>query len=207
MHIEQLEKNKVKVTLTVDDLHMMDIDISTLGNESVKLNTFLFNIMEKVKEETDFNPYGGQILMEAMPTAEGVSIFVSKVLDDDRKITKTAFKNVKTIRAKGVVSGTSEIDADVMELFYIENFDSVCSVLRELKYNTLLKCELYKLEDEYCMMVRRDFKSVQSMGVLWEFAKRRSVHSMQKDFVREHGTLIAKGRKLANMGKGVKSLY
>ena len=206
MHIEQLEKNKVKVTLTVDDLHMMDIDISTLGNESVKLNTFLFNIMEKVKEETDFNPYGGQVLMEAMPTAEGVSIFVSKVLDD-KKITKDAFKNVKTIRAKGVEKKSAQTDSDSMELFYIENFDNVCSVLRELKYNTLLKCELYKFEDEYCMMVKRDFKSVQSMGVLWEFSERKSVYCMQQDFVREHGTLIAKGRKLANMGKGVKSLY
>ncbi len=204
MRIEQLEKNKVMVTLTADDLHMMDIDISTLGNETVKLNTFLFTIMERVKAETDFNPYGGQVLMEAMPTAEGVSIFVSKVLDD-RKITKNAFRSVRTIRARGIDS--SENEADSMELFYIESFDDVCSVLRELKYNTLLKAELYEIDGEYCILIKRDFKSPQSMGVLWEFARRRAVHSMQKDFVREHGTLIARGRKLANMGKGVKSLY
>ena len=101
MQIEKLEENKIRVILTTADLLNMNIDINSLGKESVELNKFLFNIMERVKEETDFNPYGGQVLMEAMPMGDdGISIMVSKVQSDAIRLSKEKFKKIRAVRIK-----------------------------------------------------------------------------------------------------------
>ena len=60
MRIEKLAENKIKVTLTAADLSRLNIDIKQLTPASRELHTFLFHIMETVREETGFNPYNGQ---------------------------------------------------------------------------------------------------------------------------------------------------
>ena len=101
MQIEKLEDNKIQVILTTADLSNMNIDINSLSGESVELNAFLFHIMERIREETGFNPYGGQVLMEAMPIGDdGISILVSKVHSRDGRITRTQFKRIRAVRAR-----------------------------------------------------------------------------------------------------------
>ncbi len=56
MRIEKLNKDKIKVTLTTAELINLDIDVKRLSPDSKELHTFLFHIMETIREETGFNP-------------------------------------------------------------------------------------------------------------------------------------------------------
>ncbi len=224
LHIERLEENKIKVTLTRADLLSMNIDINKLGSESTELNSFLFRLMERIREETGFNPYGGQVLMEAMPTVDGINIFVSKVKGDigkvnvgigkpsgstGKKISRERFNKLKSVRVKKEkpeAEGKKKAQSVCMETFYIDNFDDVCGVLTNIKYSVLLKCALYRLEERYCVLIPRTLKNISAMGVLTEFSCGRASSPMTEIYVAEHGELIAKGRKLANMGKGIRNL-
>ena len=60
MRIEKLNKDKIKVTLTTAELINLDIDVKRLSPDSKELHTFLFHIMETIREETGFNPYNGR---------------------------------------------------------------------------------------------------------------------------------------------------
>ena len=63
VQIEKENSNKIKVTLQPLDLREMNISIENLKPNSPQLNRFLYEIMEKVREETGFNPYNGQIVV------------------------------------------------------------------------------------------------------------------------------------------------
>ena len=56
MRIEKLNKDKIKVTLTTAELINLDIDVKRLSPDSKELHTFLFHIMETIREETGFTP-------------------------------------------------------------------------------------------------------------------------------------------------------
>ena len=72
MRIEKLNKDKIKVTLTTAELINLDIDVKRLSPDSKELHTFLFHIMETIREETGFNPYNGQVVVEATPSQDGI---------------------------------------------------------------------------------------------------------------------------------------
>lgn len=204
MQIKMLEENKIRVDITTEDLDSMNIDIDALGSETIELNRFLFNIMETIKAETGFDPYGAQVLMEAARDKDGnISILISKVKQRAPKITREQFKRLRDLRP--VSDDTVSRDIHI-ETFYIESFDDVCRLLRLLKYNILLKCALYKMDNEYCVLMEYSQKTMKALGIMAEFSLRRSHSPMQEAYVREHGELIARGRRLAMMGKGIKEL-
>ena len=92
MRIEKLNKDKIKVTLTTAELINLDIDVKRLSPDSKELHTFLFHIMETIREETGFNPYNGQVVVEATPSQDGISILVKRLNKGIKKITEEQFK-------------------------------------------------------------------------------------------------------------------
>ena len=186
----------------------MNIDINSLSGESVELNAFLFHIMERIKEETGFNPYGGQVLMEAMPMGdEGITILVSKVHSHCGRITRTQFKKLRSVRAK--TSGEAdEIDPSARsEVFYIETFDDVCSALMRISLKTLALSALYRMESMYGFLAVKNASTARDVELLSEFSYRQSYYPLQEVYIREHGELIASGKRLVSMAKGVRELY
>lgn len=205
MKIEKLAENKIQVVLTTADLSDMDMDIDSLENNSKDLNNFLFLLMERIKEETGFNPYGGQLLMEAFPTEnDGLSIMVSKVHNETaKKITRDEFRHIKRIRPRGEKRTADETETDP---FYIHLFDDVCLLLRELDEDIVSRGALYFIDDEYCFLLPKNLSDSRSISLLYEFSHRRSYHNLQGVYVKEHGRLIADGGKLVRMARGIKSL-
>lgn len=51
MRIERLAENKVKVTLTGDDLSGFDINVKKLSKNSTELHSFLFKVTSKNSEK------------------------------------------------------------------------------------------------------------------------------------------------------------
>lgn len=100
MKIEKLNKDRIKVSLSSTDLYELDIDVKKLSPNSQELHSFLFQIMETIREETGFNPYNGQVVVEATPSTEGMDIMVSRVSGKKRKITKQEFSKITSVKAK-----------------------------------------------------------------------------------------------------------
>ncbi len=198
MRIEKLNNNKIKVTLTTMDLINLNIDVEQLAPDSKELHTFLFHIMETIKEETGFNPYNGQVIVEATPSQDGISILVSKIAGDAKKITKDDFKQARGVKAK-------VREASASKIFYFTSFEDICMALAEVPSNTLAECLLYKLHDTYCFIVKKDTASSICHAVMTEFAVKSSESSMRGIHIREHGELIAQGSELVLMAKELRN--
>ena len=149
MRIEKLNDDKIKVTLTTSDLINLDIDVKQLAPNSKELHTFLFHIMETIREETGFNPYSGQVVVEATPSRDGISIMVSRLNANSKRITRTQFKNASSVKTKLKKSVNNEI-------FYFDNFDDLCSALKELDSDSLLAGSLYRLNSTYSFAINSE---------------------------------------------------
>lgn len=202
MRIERLAENKVKVTLTGDDLIGYDINVKNLSHNSTELHSFLFKIMETIHEETGFNPYNGQIVVEARSAGDGISIIISKICKGERQTVETVIKGHR-VRAR--------IREEGINTYYFESFDDMCEALVNLN-NEVHRCgSLYKLDGVYCYLLdcsnpffRSKSELYAAVSVLAEFSSGNSVFPMQHIHVEEHGTLIAEGESLIAMADGIK---
>ncbi|MDD6483734.1 MAG: adaptor protein MecA [Clostridiales bacterium] len=203
MRIERLAQNKIVVMLTSDDLVGLDINVHTLNDDKNVLNRFLIHVMEVIREETGFNPYSGQIVVEAKSIREGLVITVSKL--GDAPLIKKGPRHI-TARVKK--------SPDRTETFYFDSFDDVCDALMRLDGEIYESCELYKIDDIYVMLLCCNRFNKENKGeyfgsicVLSEYSSRTSVFDNQHCHVREHGRLIAKGEKLKSMAEGLRKIY
>ena len=72
MRIERLSDTRIRVTLTTADLVGLDINIEQLRPDSKELHSFLFNIMETIKEDKKNHGLGGKIVKRIVKKYRGV---------------------------------------------------------------------------------------------------------------------------------------
>ena len=197
VRIEKVTGDKVKVTLSADDLVSLDIDINSLVPDSKELNTFLFRILDTIREETGFNPFGGQVVVEATPSKDGISIIVRKLRPLMRG--SEEIKNAVRVKAKPK-------KAAVAAIFYFGDFDDLCSALMMLTEEEITESALYKLGDVFAFVTDNSPSAVRRVSVLSEFSSGRSRYPMQLTYITEHGSLVAKGAALWEMAENIRSL-
>ncbi|MCC8161563.1 MAG: adaptor protein MecA [Oscillospiraceae bacterium] len=199
MRIEKLNSDKIKVTLTSADLINLNIDVEQLAPDSKELHTFLFHIMETIREETGFNPYSGQIVVEAMPSSDGIIIMVSRLKTTSAQITKERFNKATSVKAKRKTSTRTEI-------FYFERFEDMCAAITETDEGSLAAGSLYKLNNTYCFTIKNELKHAKCIHTMYEFSAKKSAYPLQTAYIKEHGRLIAKGKDLVNMAEKIRQL-
>lgn len=200
MRIEKLADNKIKVTLTTADLTRLNIDINNLTPASRELHAFLFHIMETVRAETGFNPYNGQIVVEATPMREGISVLISKLKRVKANFTREQLKRARVVRAS-----VKRTDAEA-DVFGFADFDDLCGAFALMEYNAFLHIKLYKIDGIYCCLMDRKCGFNAVRHILSEFAGKVLPSPVRAEYVIEHGELIASGEKLARMAAGIKKL-
>jgi adapter protein MecA 1/2 len=200
MRIEKLADNRIKVTLTTADLMHLDINIDQLTPNSKELHTFLFHLMETIREETDFNPYSGQVVVEATPSSDGISILISKMQMNEKGLTREQFRKISSIKPK------IKQNKNPLEIYYFDDFGNLCDALVNLQSEALSASELYRNDDKYCILIEHEKKYEKSICVLREFATEKSRYPLQEAHIKEHWSLVAKGESLLNMVDGIVKL-
>ena len=195
MRIEKLEMNKIKVTVFPVDLMDMNVSISNLKPDSPQLHNFLFEIMEKVKEETGFNPYAGQIMVEASPVGDCIELVVTKINNNQKEEPKKVTRKVKAVLKNKEIK---------KEVYFFNTFDDLCEALKELENESLLNAECYEIEKKYALSIK--IKSATEENILREFCCSMDNKKLSSVFLSEHAKKIASGESLAKMAEGIKSL-
>lgn len=199
MRIEKITDNRVKVTLTAADLIHLDINVEHLTPDSKELHTFLFNLMETIREETDFNPYSGQVVVEATPVRDGISVIVSK-LGEKAYLTREQFRKIKSIKPKAKQLKTS------VDMFCFDDFEILCEALSNLAPEDLSRSGLYRQGDMYCVVSKSMGISKHGSYILREFAKRILPKSVKEEHIIEHWELVAEKDELIKMTMGIQDL-
>ena len=189
MRIERVEGNrKIRVLLSQDDLHEMNINIRTLTPDSPELHSFLFRVMEYVRRETGFNVRDGQVVVEASPLGEGVVLTVTKIEQERRPRRINAY----SVRAK------KKIYSD--KIYRFADFEALCAYFRLADTDMAGRMRLYSYEKKFFVAAATVDRRI------YEFAECIPPIGNSERFLIEHGSLIAQGEALKNMAIGIKNL-
>ena len=195
MRIEKLEFNKVKVTVYPVDLIDMNINMNSLKPDSPQLHSFLSGIMEKIKEETGFNPYSERTVVEASPIGDCIVLTVTKMANDDED-----FKTTPKRRIRAVLKNRKKQSG----VYFFETFDDMCGAICLLSKETLLGASLYKMEGKFSISFCKMRES--ECVMISEFSSSSDFGTLSGDFLLEHAQLVASGEKLVSMAEGIRNL-
>lgn len=198
MKIEKMADNKVKVIIPKAEMQKLGIAPDRLKPDAKELHALMFFIMQAVKAETDFNPFSGQVAMEAFPHNEGMCVIISKA-GEQPQLTREDLKKRK--RLKPVVKQRP----DAEYAFY--EFENLCTALCMADDELLAQTALYKFEELYILWVPSRLNKGELRHVLSEYGARNIAHeSGTREFLEEHARSIASGNKLVKMVQGIRNL-
>ncbi len=205
MRIEKLNSNKVKVTLTGDDLVNYDINVERLSGDSAELHSFLFRIMDTIHKETGFSLYNGQVVVEARTAGDGMTLVISKLLSG-KGVTETV-KNGRRIiaRASERCKGKG--------VYFFRSFDDLCEAVIQIDNAVHSDSLLYKMNEKYCYLLNfenpyfdNDEQLCSVISILREFAERNASYNGQYKRVTEYGNLIARDKELVAMAENLRKI-
>lgn len=182
MKIVRLASDRVRVFLTVGDLHNMKIDSGTLSPDSPQLSLFLYEILEAVKEETGFSLADGQVVAEATPKDDGIVLELSHLAGREQK-------GVKAIKRDSI-------------MFEITGFEALSSLLKNIQTAHLLNMRLYFWDENFYVAVPK--KRVPA--IIYEYALKSRKGAVAESKIAEYGKLIAGGYRLMCMASALKKI-
>ena len=153
MKFEKLSENKIRITLTVQDLAEKEIDFQVFLTNSFDSQDILLDMLEEAKKETGFDPENYNLRIEALAMADTSFIFtITKEMPEEKsRLPKKKFK----IKRKSLNPLSTQA------IYSFATFDDFCSFLQFLKESKLISevsriadcILLYKYKDKYYLLM------------------------------------------------------
>lgn len=175
MKIEKLAYNKVRITVSIDDLNDWDISVDSIAQNTPQSRDMIYEIMRLAELQTGVKVENGKIMVEIMPTTEGLVMVATRIEDLEEELSRPRKKRYRV----------KTPDAPPAESMYVfESFEDFIAFCR--RAGEPVPGELYELSGVYC------FISPAKCAALSEFSTRRKKGLLSQSYLQEHGTLIAK---------------
>lgn len=196
MNIEVIGKDKIKVLISQTELAQRHLTHDAIKNGSQYLNEFLFEVMERIRHTTSFDPYAGQVVVEAMKNEGGLMLIISRTENVKQRL---SVKDKEKIRkAKAVLK-----EAAPREAIYIFNdFEDLLDALKELNTECFLNSVIYKENGVYYFYLNQTEGFLHSDRVLSEFSC-DSVSISIKDYLKEHSEVTLLCDDLINIKNNI----
>ena len=199
MKFEKLNENKIRITLTIQDLAEKEIDFHVFMSNSAEAQDVLLDMLEQAKKETGFDPEDYNLKVEALVMADTNFIFtITKLPPEEKsKISKRKF----TVKRKNIVPSSTQA------VYCFNSFDDFNDFLVFLIKNTLFNYKklaksitLYEYKEKYYLLmnnINTEFiDKIKFYTCITEFAKCVTNSKVFASKLKECGTLIMKNNAL-----------
>lgn len=199
MKFEKLNENKIRITLTIQDLAEKEIDFHVFMSNSAEAQDVLLDMLEQAKKETGFDPEDYNLKVEALVMADTNFIFtITKLPPEEKsKISKRKF----TVKRKNIVPSSTQA------VYCFNSFDDFNDFLVFLSKNTLFNYKklaksitLYEYKEKYYLLmnnINTEFiDKIKFYTCITEFAKCVTNFKVFASKLKECGTLIMKNNAL-----------
>lgn len=196
MKIEKLTENKIRAIIKQEDIKNKNVNLEELVQTSVDSQDLLLDILEKAKQELDFNIDGCKLLIETFSSSDDIFIFT---------ITKYNVSNNKKkyLSAKRKISPTD----NYVNFFKFSNFDDFCNFCNSvgnLQTKRLYKSAiLYLYNNKIYLLISKLNASHKNYKLFYsyilEFSRQIFYSKNFEAKLKEHGKIIIKNNAL-NIG-------
>ncbi|MCR4435266.1 MAG: adaptor protein MecA [Clostridiales bacterium] len=195
MKIEKISENKIKVTISLNDLEERNIDLNSLNYNSPATQELFWDMMEQAEVQYGFNAADSQICVEAIPDSEdGFIITITKIDEDGdfesiQKYIKNKYRNTD-VRVK---RKSRRLYSTIM-IYSFSKFEDLCMLTENIRLLYKGDSSLYKYKNTYYLILTRNsLNTVNTKAfelMLSEYGKKVSNTSFYEGFLSEHGTQI-----------------
>ena len=200
MKFEKLSENKIRITLSIQDLAEKEIDFHVFMSNSIESQDILLDMLEQAKKETGFDPENYNLKIEALAMADTSFVFTitKEVPEEKTKLSKKKF----TIKRKSLNPSSTQA------VYAFSNFDDYCSFLHFLQESNLLNdivhiadsVLLYQYKEKYYLLMNGIHSEVVNKlrfyTAITEFAKYITNSKVFVSKLLECGNLIMKDNAL-----------
>ncbi|HOM01810.1 MAG TPA: adaptor protein MecA [Acetivibrio sp.] len=195
MKIERINENKIKVTISIDDLLERNIDLDTINYNTPAAQELFWDMMEQAEMQFGFDASDSQICVEAIPDSEEGFVIIITKLDEDgefesiQKYIKNRFKR-SDLRVK---RKNCRVSSSVI-MYFFSNFDDLCLLCRKLTHIYSGESTLYRLKGVYYLMLTKNSWSVENLKsfehILNEFGTKVINTNFYEGYLNEYGEKI-----------------
>lgn len=200
MKFEKISENKIRITLTVNDLKDKDIDFHDFMSNPIETQDLFLDILEQAKEKVGFNTTDYRIKIEALAMIDGDFIVnITRISETEKAIT-TQKKKLK-VRRKSASAKTEQA------IYKFDSFDDYCYFIQYLSKNNLTNAHLiakkivaYIYQNEYYLIfnnINADYKNLLKFySSITEFGTYINNSSLFISKLQECGKVIIKNNAL-----------
>lgn len=195
MKIERINENKIKVTISLDDLEERNIDLNSLNYNSPAAQELFWDMMEQAEIQFGFSASDAQLVIEAIPgSEEGFIVIISKVDGDGdfesfQKYIKNKFKraDLKTKKKNRKICST-------IMIYSFDSFEDLCALSGKLSPIYSGDSSLFKCKATYYLVLTRNNLTVSNTKLLEimldEYGKKVPNISFYEGYLNEYGEKI-----------------
>lgn len=147
MKIEKLAEDKIKITITIDDLAARNIDLYSFMYNSPESQDLFWDVMNEAEKEYGFNVDDSMIYVEASTSGGGnFTLIVTKT--KEKPVVK--FNTSKQQAKENIKLKRKKMPYFIKHgIFKFETFEDVCSYCKTVDNNAVVNSSLYKMDDNY----------------------------------------------------------
>lgn len=194
MKIEKLNENKLKITLSIDDLAERNIDLQSFIYNSPESQDLFWDMMQEAEKEYGFNFDESMIYVEASAIGSGLFTLIVTKSDSELPIHPQSKSKLK---AKKVRLKRKSINIEFSKQLYLfQTFDDICAFCKTADVAALGENSLYKFEDEYYLLA----SDMPFLHIL-NFATLVKSPELFMGKINEYGSTIIENTALQEIGK------
>lgn len=190
MKIEKLNEDKIKITLSVDDLAERNIDIQSFIYNSPESQDMFWDMMQEAEQKYGFNVDESMIYVEASSAGAGIfTLTVTKTtgsLNLPASKTKTKFKK-GNFKLKRKVTSIQQENC----IYIFSSFEDICEFCNAVDCSKIEKNSLYKLNEQYYLKA-----SNMPFNSILEFATLDNSPELTLARIQEYGSVITEDEAL-----------
>lgn len=206
MKVEKINNNKVKITLTFEELEKRDINIKDIEKNSEIAKNLFVDLIEESNIDEDFEFEDSQLLIEA--SSDNNNLFVVTItkvdnLPDLRKYSLLE-KKVKNSRKPNTIATNYKVDSFIYSFKSIDNILALCENAKSEKL-FFGKNSLYKYNDIYFIIFAnssiKNKKFLKTFVFLSEYCENYYSYNMFSSAIKEKSKLIVSNNALQTLSK------
>jgi adapter protein MecA 1/2 len=189
MRIERVAQNQLKITLSNDDLRNWDINIDRITRNPDEAQDLFWSLIRQADDETGFFTDGSQLIVEAMPKADGFSMIITKVEEDGLY---QGQRVAPRIRPRRELRSKRRSPQGHVLIFRFDRFDALVEACQCIENRFAGYSKLYKYDQAYYLVLDavNDFLAADLALLLTEYGQKVTDPAMGEGQLSEYGRVL-----------------
>ena len=205
MKVEKINENKIKITLTFEELENRQISLGDIEkNSSVAKNLFI-DLIEESNLYEDFIIDDSQLFIEACSDNNNLFIVTITKVDDLPELKKYALiENKEKSKKKNKIIFDYKVDSNIYKFSNIDNLLNLCTIAKSEKL-FFGKNSLYQYKDSYFLIFNKtsikNKKFLKTFVFLSEYCNEYYSYDIFETSLKEKSKLIIENNAMQKLSK------